>query len=91
MVITTENLNQDYEIKGIVRFHLNSNIIKGQLGRDLAMNEAIDAVINEVLTKQATDKGADAIIGLRIQSHSSAGMASTSNIYTFYGTAVKLK
>lgn len=91
MIITTEDLKQDYEVKGIVRFHLNDNIIKAQLGRSLAMNEAIDAVIQELLAKQADEKGADAIIGLRIQSHGSAGMASTSGIYTFYGTAVKLK
>jgi len=95
MIVTTTDLKQDYEVKGIVRFYMNSNIMNAQLGKQKSvlfpLIEAIDYIIENILTKQAEEKGADAIVGLRIEPYSAAGMASTSEYYIFYGTAVKLK
>ncbi len=91
MVITTENLNQDYEIKGLVRYYLSAHGVKAQLGKDMPMNEAIDFVSNTILVEQAVEKEADAIIGFRINSYPGSGMAATGTNLLFYGTAVKLK
>ena len=91
MIVTTTDLKQDYEIKGIVRFYLNARITKLQLGKEMPTNEAIDYVIDSILSKQAEEMEADAIVGLAIDSSPAPGMSGTSTYYIFYGTAVKIK
>lgn len=91
MIVTTNNLNQQYDVKGIVRYYLSHLGYKPQLGRDMSMNEAIDFVIDNFLVKQAAEKDADAIIGFTINTYSAGGMSGTGTNLFFYGTAVKLK
>jgi len=91
MIVTTTDLKQDYEIKGIVRFYLNARIMKMQLGKDMPIDEAVDYVIDNILSKQVEEMKADAIVGFSIEVSPAPGMSGTSSYYIFYGTAVKLK
>ena len=90
MIVTTQDLKQDYEINGVIRFYYSSNYSKQQLGKDMSMDDAVDFIIQNKLSKQAENLGADAIVGLTMSIFSSPG-AMTSNVgILFYGTAVKL-
>lgn len=91
MIVTTTDLKQEYEVKGIVRFYLSGMYAKQQLGRNMRWDETIDHIINEILSKQAEEIGANAIVGLTIQGFPGPGMGTVDTNYLYYGTAVKLK
>lgn len=91
MVVTTTDIKNEYEVKGIVRYYLAGSFAKSTIGQELTLNESIDYIIDNFLMNQAKNKNADAIVGLRIEIFSGAGMMAVGSNLLLYGTAVKLK
>jgi hypothetical protein len=89
MVVTTGDIKQNYEIKGIVRFYLSGMFAKQETGTAL-FNEQIDVVIEKHLIPQAEMMEADAIVGLVIAPFTGNGMSASVHNTMLYGTAVKL-
>lgn len=90
MIVTTQDLKQNYEIKGIIRFYYSGMFAKSVLGKEMPLNEAIDYIIKNILSKQSEDLGGDAIIGLVMNIFPSLGAMATNTNILFYGTSVKL-
>lgn len=90
MIVTTQDLKQNYEIKGIIRFYYSGMFAKSVLGKEMPLNEAIDYIIKNILSKQSEDLGGDAIIGLVMNIFPSPGAMATNTNILFYGTSVKL-
>ncbi|MCC6548769.1 MAG: hypothetical protein IT279_01740 [Ignavibacteriaceae bacterium] len=91
MIVTTQDLNQNYEIKGIIRFYYSTMFAKSMLGKEMPLNESIDFIIENILTKQSEELGGDAIIGLVMNIFPSPGAMAVNTNILFYGTSVKLK
>lgn len=91
MVVTTQDLKQDYEIKGLVRFYYSGMYAKSIIGKEMPLNESIDYIVKNMLWKQSEELGGDAIIGLAIKIFPSPGAMAVNTNILFYGTSVKLK
>ncbi len=83
IIVTTGDLNTNYEIIGLVSYNYNSNIDDGP-----EKGVSITDYLSEKIKLEAKKKNADAVIYVRIENYTS-GMAN-SKIYFIYGTAVKI-
>lgn len=90
MLVTTQDLKQNYEIKGIIRFYYSGMFAKSILGKEMPLNDSIDYIIKNILSKQCEDLGGDAIVGLAMNIFPSPGAMAINTNILFYGTSVKL-
>lgn len=91
MIVTTQDLKQDYDVKGIIRFYHSGMFAKQTLGKTMTLNDSIDFIIQNILSKQVESLEADAIVGLVMDIFPSPGAMGVDTNVLFYGTAVKLK
>ncbi|MBR6102406.1 MAG: YbjQ family protein [Ruminococcus sp.] len=101
LLSTIQNIGKDYEVLGLVQGgtvqSVNAirdigsglkNLVGGELKKYTEMQENSRRIATERMIEQATQLGADAIIGVR---YGSSSITQAASEIMAYGTAVKFK